>query len=93
VSIEHVYISDTDENYAPPEQPILEVGLVGDVAFLTIGTYEESPDERRFTEIERAHVSVPVADLVNALRAMNASQVRQDIVRANPYAKMVTANL
>jgi hypothetical protein len=36
---------------------------------------------------------VPVADLVNALRAMNASQVRQDIVRANPYAKMVTANL
>jgi hypothetical protein len=91
--IEHIYISDTDENYAPPEKPILEVGLVGDVAFLTIGTYEESPDERKFTEIDRAHIAVPVSELVNALKIMNIAQGRHDFVRENPSAKLRTANL
>ena len=86
--IEHTYISDVDENYAPPEKPILEVGFVGDVAFLTIGTYDESPKERKFTEIENAHIAVPVADLVNALKAAAASQARHDYVRENPHAKL-----
>lgn len=79
--IEHIYLSDTDEKYAPPEQPILEVGLVGDTVYLTTGRYEETFEERKFTQIEGAGISVPVADLVNAIKALAVSQHRHDLVR------------
>ena len=77
--IEQIYLSDNDENYAPPEKPILEVGLVCDVAFLTIGKYEETHETRTFTE--DAGMGVCVSDLVNALKVLAISQERHDLVR------------
>lgn len=78
--IEHIYISDNDEHYAPPEKPILEVGLVGDVVFLTIGKCDEKPDTRTFEGTETT--AVAVTDLVNAIRALALSQHRHDLVKA-----------
>lgn len=78
--IEHIYLSDNDEHYAPPEKPILEVGLVGDVVFLTIGKYDEKPDIRTFEGSGTTGVSV--ADLVNAIKILAISQHRHDIVKA-----------
>jgi len=80
--IEHIYLSDNDENYSPPEKPVLEVGLVGDVVFLTIGKYEETPNERKFISSENAQTAVAVVDLVNAVKALAVSQQRHDLVKA-----------
>jgi hypothetical protein len=76
--IEHIYISDIDEHYAPPEKPILEVGFVGDTVFL-FGRYEET-DTRKFTTSENAHVAID-ADLINAVK-IALSQEREDLKRA-----------
>lgn len=78
--IDHIYLTDNDENYAPPEKPILEVGLVGDVVFLSIGRYEETHTDRTFSAIDT--VAVPVTDLANALKVLSMSQQRHDLKRA-----------
>lgn len=78
--INHIYIQSHDEKYAPPEQDVLEVGLSGDVAFLEIGSYDETFEERKFTA--KQGIGVPVADLINALKVLALSQEREDLKRA-----------
>lgn len=77
--IENIYITDVDDNYAPPEEPVLEVGLVGDVAYLSVGNWTAGPDERKFEATKQ--IGVPVTDLVNALKVLAASQQRHDLNR------------
>lgn len=78
--IEHIYLSDNDEKYSPPEQPILEVGLSGDVVFLTIGEYDETTDTRTFKGGETT--AVAAMDLVNAIKVLAMSQHRFDLMQA-----------
>jgi hypothetical protein len=86
--IQHTYIQDHDENYAPAEKPILRVALVGDVAFLAIGKHEETSVEQKFTTTDEQQIAIPAADLVNAIKAAAVSQARRDFVRDNPYERL-----
>lgn len=64
-----------DERYAPPEQAVLQVGLVGDVVYLAIGKYSETSEGNSFTVIEQ--VAVPVCDLLNAVNSAAVSNLRR----------------
>lgn len=88
--IQNIYISDADEKYGPPEKPVLEVGMVGDIVFLSIGKAEETPDTRSYTA--NAHVAVPACDLMNAIKSMAASEHRYDLAKVHGDSKLRTAN-
>lgn len=65
------YLTDVDEEFGPPESPVLEVGFVEDQVFLAIGTIDETHKTRTFTR--DAEVSVRLGDLFDILAsAVNA---------------------
>lgn len=61
----YTIITGFEEKHAPPSESVLKVALVGNAAFLTIGTHEESAREVKFTE--QAHITVPTDTLLNTL--------------------------
>jgi hypothetical protein len=75
--IENAYLKDYDE-----DDRALEVGLSGDILFLSVGKWDPATFERTFTTEENASVGVPVLDLVNIVKVLAVSQHRDDIVRA-----------
>jgi hypothetical protein len=78
--IEQIYIADYDEKYAPPER-VLEVGISGDLLFLTPGRWTSDHETRTFTAVEDASIGVPIADIVNAINSLVKSQERYDLKR------------
>ena len=71
--IQCTFIETYDERYAPPEQPVLKVSVLEDMAFLEIGKFEETNKEVKFTKIEG--ITVPLADLANAANIAYVSDV------------------
>lgn len=67
--IQHTLINDYEEKYAPPDSNVLRVAVSGDVAFLEIGSYDETNREAKFTrsDNEDNSIGVPLHQLVNAL--------------------------
>ena len=41
---EYTVIRQMDEKYAPPDQPVLMVAVIGNITYLEIATLEESPE-------------------------------------------------
>jgi hypothetical protein len=64
---EIVYLTQWDDEYAPPEKPLLGVSVVGDEVFLYITDCEETSDTATYTTI--ASVNVRLTDLILALEA------------------------
>lgn len=56
-----------DEKYAPPEQPLLQISVVGDTTFLSIRRLDETHLVDTLTTI--AEIGVRTGDLVEALAA------------------------
>jgi hypothetical protein len=79
--IDRTYILDHEERYAPPESNVLEVGLVGDVVFLSIGKATEHTYSRGFETSESQQIAVPVTDLLNAVLAHGEANARALIAR------------
>lgn len=74
--IENIYIADVEE----PER-VIEVGLVGDVAYLAIGSWNPEFEKRTFTAQEGSQIAVVAADILNAITVLSQSQAREDTVR------------
>jgi hypothetical protein len=79
--IDHIYIQDYDEHYAPPEKPELEVALSGDIVFLAIGKTKQTDKVREFTPDDGKQIGVPAVDLVNAIKILVKSTQREDLKR------------
>lgn len=58
-------ITSHDEQYGPPDQPILDVSVVDDVVFFSISTYDETHNTTSTETI--ANISVKLEDLYQAL--------------------------
>jgi hypothetical protein len=56
-------LTDVDENYAPPERPVLDIQVIDGEAYLRIGTVKD--DKGEITEA--AQVAVYLDDLYDAL--------------------------
>lgn len=67
MSFQRFVLADVDENYAPPEKPVLDLCVIAGVAFLRIGKQE--PEGKRAVGAikEAAQIAVPVDDLYDAL--------------------------
>jgi hypothetical protein len=76
-----VTLTDYDEQYAPPESPVLRVDVVGDEAFLSIGTLEETYLSEYFEQT--AQIKVDVASLIDALVAGQSDHARLHERRSN----------
>lgn len=61
------YISSYDEEYAPPAEEVLEVSVVGGVAFLAIGKWQEGYDSSSFKS--HTQIAVDVDTLAHLLAA------------------------
>jgi hypothetical protein len=60
-------ITQWDERHAPPEQPVLQVEVIGDQVFLTIAKCELTYDKTALDRI--ADCSVGLTELIMALGA------------------------
>lgn len=60
-----VVIQQSDDEYAPPEQNVLEVAVIGADVFLTIQKHEETRTSVTYTQV--AQVAVPWQDLVRSV--------------------------
>lgn len=76
--IQDIYIESYEERYAPPEQPVMRVSVVGGIAFISIGKYAENNRASSFVEIrneknEGGGMGVPLEDLLEALSTLEFS--------------------
>lgn len=67
-------LTNTDEQYSPPELPVLRVEVIGGVAFLEIAKYDETHEQTTMTRIET--ISVDAAALVHAITNSAISDAR-----------------
>ena len=67
--VQYVMLADSDDNYAPPEKPCLQVAQIGDDVFLDIGKYDETHDTSTFRPTGR--ISVRREALMRALDLIN----------------------
>lgn len=74
--INYTVIESYEEKYAPPEENVLLVSVVGDQAFLEIGHHEEGSDHHTFKT--RSAISVPVSDLMYGLASAALSCAERD---------------
>lgn len=65
--MEDFLLRDYEDNYAPPEQPCLRVGVSGDVVFLTLVKVEETHTAR--TEETLHTIGVYRNELIRGLTA------------------------
>ncbi len=79
-------IEQHEESYAPPEQEVLRVSLVGDVVFLTIAKWDETRTTRTLTDV--ASVAVPHCDLMNAIASQVVSNKRREVAK-DPNTRLV----
>lgn len=70
------YIADIDENYAPPEKPLLRVSVIGDLVSLAIETRKEN--RKTVTFEEQAQIVVPLAAVIAALAGGQWDEVVRD---------------
>ena len=75
-------ITQWDEGFSPPDQPVLEVDVIGDQVFLTISKYEETDKVRTLTKV--ATCGVGYQELVMALRT---AAVADRVQRNRPKEK------
>jgi hypothetical protein len=76
-----VLMTDHEEGYAPPIGNMLAIDVVGDIAFLAIGTMEETFDVIQFTAKEQ--IAVDWNGLIDALVSASAHD-RRDLDRRMP---------
>lgn len=76
--IREVTIESYDEKEGPPHD-VMNIAVVDGVAFLEIATYDETHQDR--TQTQRASFGVKLDDLVDALEALNRSDVRERLSR------------
>lgn len=76
--IDHIYIQDADEFYAPAEKPLLEVGLSGDTVMLSVGKVEATDKVNNFKR-DIPQIGVPAQDLINAVITLAKAQQREDL--------------
>lgn len=62
---EYTVIRQMDEKYAPPDQPVLMVAVIGNITYLEIATLEENHKTSTLTKIQT--VVVPTPELIRAL--------------------------
>lgn len=62
-----VIIISADEKYEPPEEPVLNMAVIGDVVSLSICKYEAGPKVTTMTEI--AGITVSAQQLLVALHS------------------------
>lgn len=75
--IEYVVLTDVDEKYAPPEQNVLRVAVVGDQVFLSVSKLDENHTESNLVTI--AEIAVDIFDLSDAIMSgFNASIRRKE---------------
>lgn len=78
MSIQNTYIQDDEESGR-----VLEVGVSGDLAFLSIGKFDPRYEVREFNTVQDGEtptqIAVPVADVLNALSIAILSQERDDL--------------
>ena len=67
--LQFVALADADDNYAPPEKPILQVAQIGDIVFLDIGTFDETHDTSTFKPTGR--IGLKRSALMAALELVN----------------------
>lgn len=72
-----VVLGHSDEQYAPPSQPVLRVAVIGPDTFLSIGSWEENGDEVRLPSV--AVVAVPTAELRGAVDYLERSQTNREV--------------
>ncbi|HZU73560.1 MAG TPA: hypothetical protein VE990_12395 [Acidimicrobiales bacterium] len=70
--IENIYLLDGEERFAPPECPVLELGVVGDDVFLAIGEWESTYDVRSFKA--EAQFRIKTKDLVKVLTFLDQNR-------------------
>lgn len=68
--IENIYITQSEDNTAPPSYDVLSVGVVGDDVYLEIGSFDEDYTKRTFEVKE--FVAVPLRELLTVLNALKA---------------------
>lgn len=61
-----IVLQDVDDNYAPPERPVLIVEAASGTVFLTIANYNEDGKNRNMEKV--AAVAVRSSDLLDAVR-------------------------
>lgn len=61
-----IVLQDVDDNYEPPERPVLIVEAVSGTVFLTIANYDEDGKNRNMEKV--AAVAVRSSDLLDAVR-------------------------
>lgn len=78
MSIQNTYINDDEE-----QDRVLEVGVHGDLAFLSIGTFDGRFDVREFNTVQDGEtptqIAVPLSSLINALVVHVIAQERDDL--------------
>lgn len=75
--IQHTILPQYEEKYAPPDQDVMKVATVGDIAFLSIGKHEETASTVTFTEGEgSSHWAGDVVDLIVTLINSCSSDTR-----------------
>lgn len=75
------YFTDYDEVHAPLEDPVVQLAIVADVAFISIGKYVEQVGTATFKDDDKA-VGVDAQLLYDTLGAMLRRGDRQNAERA-----------
>jgi hypothetical protein len=73
-------IESSDEQNAPPDQPVLSVTVIGDDAYLQICEWEEVGNRR--TTVAKATIAVPLNELVHALQFHELSRAERNLRRS-----------
>jgi hypothetical protein len=81
--IDIIRLEHYDENYAPPERPVLEVALIGDCLHLTIAEYSETHEVTTSKVI--ADIAVDVEQLDSAVELLVSDQITQDSKADIPF--------
>lgn len=90
--IQYTILSQHDDKYAPPDQDVLKVATVGDIAFLSIGQHRENATEVTFTEGEgSSHADVDALDLIVSVFNGCSSDAREQIRRVIEEQRLADA--
>jgi hypothetical protein len=82
-TIDSVRLQHYDERYAPPEQSVLDLSLVGDCLHLTVSEYDETFDTTETKVLSQ--VGVDVNSFFEAIVLLVNDQELQAIKRDIPF--------
>lgn len=82
----YIVLQNSEERYAPPEDDVMLIGLVGDTVFLSIGEHGEGssgvPDADSPADSTvlrgKAGISVNIFDLLNSLMVLASIEERRN---------------